>query len=91
LHDYVAGAESLVGLATVAQVMNEPEQAAKLLGATLAISEDHHTPMSSATRNMMMPLIDTLRVTLGETRYETAWARGRSLTLEQIINQARGT
>jgi hypothetical protein len=68
--------------------VDEPEQAAKLLGATMAISKDHHTPLSSDTRNKMTPLIDALRVTLGDVRYEVAWARGRSLTLEQIINQA---
>ena len=88
LDDYVAVAESLVGLAAVAQAVDEPEHAAKLLGATMAISEEHHTPMSSDTRSKMTPLIDTLRVTLGEVRYEAAWARGRSLTLEQIIDQA---
>ncbi|NTU62910.1 MAG: tetratricopeptide repeat protein, partial [Chloroflexi bacterium] len=91
LHDYVAVAESLVGLAAVALAVDEPEQAAKLLGATMAISEDHHTPLSSNTRNKMAPLIEAMRVTLGEARYEAAWARGRGLTLEQIINQALGT
>ena len=88
LNDYVAVAESLVGLATVAQAVDEPEQAAKLLGATRAVSEDHHTPLSSDIRNRMMPLIEALRAILGEARYEAAWARGRSLTPEQIINQA---
>jgi tetratricopeptide (TPR) repeat protein len=86
LHDYLDAAESLVGLAAVAQAVDEPEQAAKLLGATMAISEDHHTPISSDTRNKMVPLIDALRVTLGEARYAVAWARGHNFTLKQIIS-----
>ncbi len=88
LHDYLDAAESLVGLAAVAQVVDEPEHAANLLGATMAMSEEHHTPISSDTRSKMTPVIDALRVTLGEARYAAAWARGRSLTLEQIIDQA---
>ena len=88
LNDFVAMAESLVGLATVAQAMDEPEQAANLLGATMAISEDHHTPLSSDTRNKMTPMIEAVCVTLGEARYAAAWVRGRNLTLEQVIDQA---
>lgn len=88
LHDYLDAAESLVGLAAVALAVDEPEQAAKLLGATQTMSEDHHTPMSSATRKKVTPVIDGLLVTLGEARYEVAWAKGRSLTPEQIINLA---
>jgi tetratricopeptide (TPR) repeat protein len=85
---YVAVAESLVGLATVAQTVHEPAQAAILLGATMAISEDHHTPLSADTRNKMTPMIEAVCTTLGQVHYEAAWARGRSLTLEQIIDQA---
>ena len=88
LHDYLAAAESLVGLAAVAQAVEEPEQAAKLLGATSAISEDNHTPLSADTRKKMLPLIEAVHITLGEARYAAAWTRGRSLTLEQIIDQA---
>jgi predicted ATPase/DNA-binding SARP family transcriptional activator len=87
LNDYVAMVESLAGLAAVAQTMDEPEQAAKLLGATIAVSEDYHTLLSSDTRNKMTPLIEAVRVTLGDARYKAAWARGRSLTSEQIIDQ----
>ncbi len=88
VNDYVAVAESLVGLAAVAQTVDEPEQAAKLLGATMAISEDHHTPLSSDTRNKMTPMIEAVCAALGQVHYEAAWAKGCGLTLEQVINQA---
>jgi hypothetical protein len=68
--------------------LNEPEQAAKLLGAVIAVSEDYHTPLSSDTRNKITPAIEAMRVTLGEARYEVAWAKGRSLTFEQAIDLA---
>jgi hypothetical protein len=61
---------------------------AKLLGATMAISEDRHTPLSSDTRNKITPMIEAVCATLGQVHYEAAWARGRSLTLEQVINLA---
>jgi len=88
LNDYVAVAESLVGLAAVAQAADEPEKAAKLLGATSAVSEDNHTPVSVDTRNRMTPMIEAAHAALGQAGYETAWAKGRSLTPKQIINLA---
>jgi predicted ATPase/DNA-binding SARP family transcriptional activator/Tfp pilus assembly protein PilF len=87
LHDYVDMADSLVGMAAVAQAVDEPEQAAKLLGVTSAVSEDNHTPLSSDTRKKMTPLIEAVYATLGDARYAAAWTKGRSLTLEQILDQ----
>jgi hypothetical protein len=80
--------KSRLPLAAVALALDEPEQAAKLLGATSAVSEDHHTPLSADTRNRMTPLIEVVRAAVGEVRYAAAWAHGRSLTLEQIVDQA---
>ena len=88
LNDYVAVIESLAGLAAVAQAMDEPEQAAKLLGATIAVSEDYHTPLSTDTRNKMTLVLEAVCAALGQVHYEAAWAKGRSLTLKQVIYQA---
>jgi hypothetical protein len=54
----------------------------------MAISDDHHTPLSSDTRNKMTSVIEVVRATLGEARYAATWARGCSLPLEQIVDQA---
>jgi predicted ATPase/DNA-binding XRE family transcriptional regulator len=78
----------LAGLAGVAALDEEPERAAQLWGAAEALRlsiGSRHAPASRATRER---LVAEAREELGEAAFESAWARGQALTLEQAIELA---
>ena len=75
----------LAALATIARAEGRAERAATLFGAVSAgaASGSDEAPEKYAERD-----IAALRSTLGETAFTEAWAAGKAMTLEQVIDYA---
>jgi tetratricopeptide (TPR) repeat protein len=79
---------ALVGLAGVARARGEPERAARLLGAVEALCETQGIRFWSAARAEQEREIAAVRAALSEEALATAWAEGRSLSLEEAVAAA---
>jgi predicted ATPase/DNA-binding SARP family transcriptional activator len=82
--------ECIAGLAGVIGAQGQIERAARLLGATAAQFEAIGAAMWPADQIDYQRTVAALRAVLGEAAFATAWAAGRSLTLEQAIAEAIG-
>ncbi len=82
-------ATSLEGLAAVVVQQGEPAWAARLWGAAEALREASGSPMPPAYRASYEQAVAAARTQLGERFFATAWAEGRSMTLDQAL-AARG-
>lgn len=76
------------GLARVAQALGRPERAARLLGAAVALCEAVGYVPSTAMRTHYDDVAATLRSTLGDAPFETAWSGGRTLALDAVLDEA---
>jgi DNA-binding CsgD family transcriptional regulator/tetratricopeptide (TPR) repeat protein len=89
LGDPMIASESLEGLACVAGTRGEAEQAARLFGAAEALREavgyQWHTPEEDALRE---PYLAAARSQLDEATWEAAWAQGKTMGLEEVIEWA---
>jgi len=88
LGDRTIAAESLEGLACVAEAGGEAKRATRLFGAAEALRDAvgyHQTPKERALRE---PFLDAARSRLGEARWEAIWAEGRVMTFEEAISYA---
>jgi predicted ATPase/DNA-binding CsgD family transcriptional regulator len=76
-------ADVMAGLAGIIGIMGEPERAARLLGAYEAVMER----MGAVAQPTNVPENDrsiaVVRAQLDEATFDSAWAAGRSMTLEQ--------
>jgi predicted ATPase/DNA-binding CsgD family transcriptional regulator len=81
----LAVAESLSGLAAVAQVAGQPEQAARLLGAASALRETSGAGLLPADRIAHERSAASVRERLGERAFSAAWTVGRPLTVAQAV------
>jgi predicted ATPase/DNA-binding XRE family transcriptional regulator len=79
----------LEGLARVAAMQGQPERAARLLGASAALSDEMGTPLSPTVRADHDHASRTAHETLGEDAFEAAFAAGRAMPLEESILSAR--
>jgi predicted ATPase/DNA-binding XRE family transcriptional regulator len=77
------------GLAAVRVARGELEAAAELLGAEEAMREVVGEPLFPTIRRDHERAVGTLHGLLDKEKVTTAWARGRSLTLEQILARVR--
>jgi tetratricopeptide (TPR) repeat protein len=86
LGDMVNSAETLEGLAGVAQRCDQTVPAARLLGAVVAFRSllDVAQPIQDQIDHQN--LIAAIRSQLSETRFEAAWAEGQTMTLEQAVD-----
>jgi non-specific serine/threonine protein kinase len=80
--------ESLEALADVFGVMCQPQPAAQLLGAAAALREVLQIPLPPVDRNDYEHTLTVARAQLDNAMFESAWARGRSMTIEQAIDYA---
>jgi predicted ATPase/DNA-binding SARP family transcriptional activator/DNA-binding CsgD family transcriptional regulator/Tfp pilus assembly protein PilF len=81
-------AENIDSLACVASVSGEARRAARLFGAARALHEAvgyHHTPAERAIRE---PYSVTVRSRLDQAVWETAFAEGQQMTLEEAVEYA---
>lgn len=81
-------AACLEGLAGVAGAEGRPELAARLFGAAAALRDDLAIPLPALDRTLHERDVAAVRAALGEEPFATAWAEGRSMTLEQVTSAA---
>jgi len=66
----------------------EPQRAAKLIGAAEAIRERAQSPMAEHEQAEYSAAIAQLRSMLNEVEFHALWTEGRSMTMEQAIQMA---
>jgi hypothetical protein len=81
-------AAGLVGLARVAEARGQPERSARLLGAALALLDGIGTRLGAIERAEQERCASAVRAELGEEVFAAAWAEGRAMPLEQVIEYA---
>ena len=79
---------ALMGLAGVLAVRGDPQLAARLLGATEAILEANGHSIQPTDQGDYDRSINDTRAQLDQGTFETAWAEGRALSLEQAVELA---
>ena len=80
-----AQAHQLECLAFLAQAEGRAERAARLLGAADAARAAHHSPMWPDQQTEYDRELGALRGQLGDAALASAWAAGRTLTLEAAV------
>jgi DNA-binding CsgD family transcriptional regulator len=84
--DYKEGiAEDLAGVAELASLLGQPEQAARLFGAVEALREASNIRLSPLRRAEHDPTVEGIRAQLDEATFAKAWAKGRTMTLEEVL------
>jgi ATP/maltotriose-dependent transcriptional regulator MalT len=78
--------ECLEGIAGLA--IQQPTQAAQLLGTAAAIRESTNFPLPTVYRASYERTVAATCKQLGEAAYAAAWAAGHALTLEEAIAEA---
>lgn len=91
LGDKKSVAECLPRLAAVAVEQRQPHRAAQLLGAVEAILERIHARLDPAEQAGFDDTSTAARACLDETKFASAWAAGRALTLDNAIAYALGS
>jgi predicted ATPase len=81
-------AESLGGFASLAAAEGSAGRAATLYGAAMALHHSLGAPLAENERAGYDRELATLRVALEEPGFDTAWAAGQAMTLEQAISFA---
>jgi non-specific serine/threonine protein kinase len=79
---------SVWALGRVATTEQRYERAARIFGATQALREKLGDPLSTAQRIEYESYLASARAQLDETTFNTAWAEGRAMTMEQAIECA---
>jgi hypothetical protein len=75
-------------MAELAMMQGEPNQAARLYGATEMLRDSIHAPLELGQRAHVDSIVATTRSQLGENAFAAAWAAGRVLTPDQAIAEA---
>jgi tetratricopeptide (TPR) repeat protein len=78
-------ARALELLACCAGCQAAPERALKLAGAAAALREELGTPLSAAEREELDHILRQVRENLTAPDQAKAWAEGRAMTLDQIL------
>src|SRR5205823_2543694 len=76
------------GLAALASALAEPERAVGLVAAATAIRDALGGPGSPTRRGRLRQILDAARHVLSDDAYDSAWERGRSLSVERAISYA---
>lgn len=88
LGDQACIAWCLAGLGSVAALDEEPERAARLWGAAERLRQAIGCRSAPAARATYERALATACAQLGDEAFATAWAAGRTLSLEQVIAYA---
>jgi predicted ATPase/DNA-binding SARP family transcriptional activator len=78
-------ASTLEGFAYLAMVEGQRERAVRLWGGAKALREAIGSPLPPNKREESERRLAAVRAALGEEAFAAAWAKGRSMTLEQAI------
>ena len=79
---------NLEGLASVVATQGDLQWAAQLLGAAEALREAIDVPRLPVDRVSYEQAVAAARVQLGEEAFASAWQEGRTMKLEQAIDDA---
>ncbi len=79
---------SLEALAGVAVTLNHPARAVCLYAAAFALRESVHEPHNEADYARAMKRLQTLRQQLGDAAYQSAYAQGSAMTLDESLEYA---
>jgi DNA-binding CsgD family transcriptional regulator len=78
--------EAIEGTALAAVAWNQPEQAARMLGAAAALGERlGYVSVVATDRAAHERTLATLRQAVGEERFRAAWSEGRHLSIDGVI------
>jgi len=88
LKDKWGVAEGLEGLAKVSAARGDPRRAAELFGAAEALRDQFGFPLPPDEHADYDRVVGSVRATLGEAGFETAWAAGSALSPEQALDEA---
>jgi len=88
LGNRAAIANQLECFAFIAMVEEEPQRTAKLLGAAEALREKISSPMTDFEQIEYNQSVAQLRNMLPEAEFNSLWAEGHALTMEQAIRLA---
>jgi predicted ATPase/DNA-binding SARP family transcriptional activator len=88
LNNFEVQGYCLLGMSGVCVLNEQYERAARLLGAAEAVVERFHSIKTDDSYEEFDPLLTTARESLGDANFNTAWAMGRKLTLEQALELA---
>jgi predicted ATPase/transcriptional regulator with XRE-family HTH domain len=83
-------ADSLVRLGQISVEFGEHERAARLLGAAQTIHSAYNIPIYEQLRPAYDRAIASIRTALGPEWFETEWASGRNMTIDEAIEYALG-
>ena len=75
-------------LGSLAAVQEQPERAARLIGAAAVLHETARTRPIPLTEALFAEGIESARQALGEEAFATAWAAGRAMSSEEAIAEA---
>jgi non-specific serine/threonine protein kinase len=75
----------LAGLAEVASLLGQLEQAAELLGAVEVLREETSIRLTPLRRAEYDRTVEGIRAKFGEAAFAKAWARGRTMSLEEVL------
>lgn len=81
---------NLNGLGEIDLIEGRPERAARLFGAAEALRDRLGTPVVATYLPTYQREVATLRQALGEAEFASAWAAGRALSLDQVLQLALG-
>jgi DNA-binding CsgD family transcriptional regulator/tetratricopeptide (TPR) repeat protein len=81
---------TLLQLFAAAAGRGDPLRSARLCGASQALHESMGARLSAGERAYFEPHLAAARAQLDNTTWETAWAEGRAMTLEQAVEYALG-
>ena len=81
-------ANQLEGFAFLAIVEEEPQRAAKLLGAAEVIRERVQSPMTDFEQMEYVQSLEQLRFMLAEPKFNELWAEGRAMMLDEAVQFA---
>lgn len=88
LGDKMAIAVCLLGLADTARAEGRPERAVRLLGAIDSMLKAAGAVLEPTDRNEYDRNVASTREVLGEDAFQSAWAAGQEMALEQAIQEA---
>jgi len=84
--DKLGLAQNLEGLAELGWKKKQPEQAVGLLALAQTQREAMGTPLAPVEHPSIEKLLQACRTNLGESAFNNAWNKGRSLRLDETLN-----
>ncbi len=86
LGDRLGISQDLEGIAAIHVARGSPESAARLWAAAEALREEIGAPLKDPERARYEPLVVKTRETLAQEAFAKAWAEGRKLTPERVLD-----